>query len=92
MVACSCLGDKPSGRNRLLGPGTAVCKILKLSLTIGVGWKHRGLGEAGVEETLLDGLKKNKFQCWAGSVLKKGNGTFFPVELLKLSDPALCAQ
>ena len=35
-----------------------MCKLLKLILTIDVGWKSRGLREAGVKETLLDGLKK----------------------------------
>lgn len=64
----SCLGDQPGGRNELLSVflfrmgilarNCCVCKILKLILTIDVGWKSRGSGEAGAQGTLPDGLKK----------------------------------
>ena len=40
-----------------------MCKLLKLILTVDVGWESREQGEPGGKETLFDGLKKNKFQC-----------------------------
>lgn len=37
-----------------------MCKILKLILTVDVGWENREQGEPGGKETLFDGLKKKQ--------------------------------
>lgn len=64
-----------------------VCKLLKLILTIDVGWKSGGPGEAGVKETVLDGLKKTNSSAEPGSFLEKVTRPFFLLNFQTILTP-----